>query len=241
MNEYMREISQNPDEDVIIISNANQLSQILENTVQELLVEGNVLNNVLGGDGKISVENINFDGTIYTKDSFPQDGLLLEDNKIKFTFDFETGDYKYYAKSSKFVEEVKTFTVNSTDLNGDKDSFDVSVTVKVTQGKSENIQTLMGEDIDLSMVITKTTNVIDMENGITTDKLKIDLEDILDLNDKEVLIKGDFGDVVQLDKSTTDWVKEQNQQTIDGKNYNVYTNATVKLLINDDIDVVPDI
>ena len=240
LNEYMREISQNPNEDVIIINNANQLSQTLEDTVQELLVEGNVLNNILGGDGEISVENINFGGTIYTKDNFPQDGLFLENNKIKFTFDFETGEYKYYAKSSTFVEEVKTFTVNAVDSNGDRDSFNVSADVKITQGKSENIQKLMGEDIDLSTVITKTTDIIDMENSSATDKIKVELQDILDLNNKELVIRGDLGDIVELDKPATDWVKGQTQQ-IDGKNYNVYTNATVKLLIEDDIDVIPDI
>ena len=49
----------------------------------------------------------------------------------------------------------------------------------------------------------------------------------------------DIGDMVDLDKPI-DWVKGQSQE-IDGKNYNVYTNSTVKLLIEDDIDVIPDI
>lgn len=242
LNDYMREISKNPDEDVIVINDANQLAQTLENTVQELLVEGNVLNNVVGGDGKISIESINFDGVNYRKDNFPQDGLLIGNNKIKFTFDFETGNYKYYAKSSTFVEEKKTFTVNATDSNGDKDSFDVSVNVKVTQGKSENIQTLMGDDIDLSTVITKTVDIISLENS-KIDKLKIDLKDVLDLEDKQLIVKGDLGDKVTLD-TQNDWANGGKEE-LNGVNYKVYTgtgvNSTIKLLIEDDIDISSNI
>ena len=73
-----------------------------------------------------------------------------------------------------------------------------------------------------------------MENGKTTDKLKIDFKDILDLNDKELLIKGDKGDKVQLNlnewdvKATSNGYKEYV-----GKG----TNSTVKLLIDDEIDI----
>lgn len=54
-----------------------------------------------------------------------QDGLFNLEYQIKFIhFDFETGNYKYYANHQHFVEEKKTFTVNATDSNGDKDPFD---------------------------------------------------------------------------------------------------------------------
>ena len=69
---------------------------------------------------------------------------------------------------------------------------------------------MMGDDIDLTAIITKTTNVLDMENSSSTDKLKIELQDILDLNTKELVIKGDMGDKVDLDKPI-DWVKGQSQ------------------------------
>ncbi len=124
------------------------------------------------------------------------------------------------------------------------EDFKLGITARATETNDNddgenNIQTLMGDDIDLSAVITKTTNVLNMENSSTTDKLKVELQDILDLNNKELVIKGDMGDMVDLDKPI-DWVKGQSQE-IDGKNYNVYTNSTVKLLIEDDIDVIPDI
>ncbi|RXI34527.1 Calx-beta domain-containing protein [Arcobacter defluvii] len=242
LNTYMREISQNPDEDVIIISNANDLSSTLEDTVQELLVDGNVINNVVGGDGEISIDSIEVDGKEYTKDDFPEDGLLLGDNNIKFTFDFETGDYQYYAKSSNFVEEVETFKVNASDSDGDKTSFDVSASVKIVQEETSNIQNLMGEDIDLTTVITKNTDVINLENS-TNDKITIELEDMLVQEDKQLIIKGDDGDMIELD-NPSDWSNAGTEQ-LDGINYNVYTgtgeNSTVKLLIEDDIDITPDI
>jgi len=220
--------------DVTIISNAEQLSKTLEDTVQELLVEGNFLDNVIGGDEKITADIITFEGKQYTKDTFPKDGIISGTNNIKLTVDFDTGDYKYYAKSSKFTEEIKVFNVEASDNNGDKVKYDIEAEVKVVAGKVENIQKLTGEDIDLSKVITKTTNVVDMENGKTTDKLKIDFKDILDLNDKELLIKGDKGDKVQLNlnewdvKATSNGYKEYV-----GKG----TNSTVKLLIDDEIDI----
>ncbi|MGE0052280.1 MAG: VWA domain-containing protein, partial [Arcobacter sp.] len=242
LNTYMREISQNPNEDVIIISDANDLSNTLENTVQELLVDGNVINNVVGGDGEISIDSIEVDGKEYTKDDFPEDGLLLGDNDIKFTFDFETGDYKYYAKSSSFIEEIETFKVNASDSDGDKTSFDVSANVKIVQEETSNIQNLMGEDIDLTTVITKNTDVINLENS-TNDKITIELEDMLVQEDKQLVIKGDDGDVIELD-NPSDWSNAGTEQ-LDGINYNVYTgtgeNSTVKLLIEDDIDITPDI
>ncbi|WP_198306115.1 VWA domain-containing protein, partial [Arcobacter vandammei] len=220
--------------DVTIISSATQLSQTLEDTVQELLVEGNFLDNVIGGDGKITADTITFEGKVYTKDTFPSNGIVAGDNHIKLTIDFETGDYRYYAKSSKFTEETKVFTVEASDNNGDKVKYDIEADVKVVTGKAENVQQLMGDDIDLTKVITKTTDVIDLENSSTTDKLKVDLQDILDLNKQQLIIKGDKGDIVELDKN--DWTQSGNQK-IDGKDYKVYShNSNVKLLIDDDID-----
>lgn len=241
LNQYMMEISQNPSEDVIVIGDANQLSNRLENTVQELLVEGNVTNNVIGGDGNITIDSITVNNNVYTKDNFPQDGLLLGNNKIKFTFNFETGDYKYYAKSSNFVEQIETFKVNVSDNNGDKESFDVSVNVKVSQNETTNVQNLMGEDIDLTSYVTKNTDIINLENS-KIDKLNIEIGDLLIQEDKQLIVKGDLGDKVQLDQ--VDWANGGKEE-LNGVNYNVYkgigTNSTVKLLIEDDIDITSNI
>ncbi|QKF74222.1 RTX toxin-related calcium-binding protein [Aliarcobacter faecis] len=100
-------------------------------------------------------------------------------------------------------------------------------------GKTISTQKLMGEEIDLTKVISKTTNIVDMENG-QEDKLKVDLKDILDLNSNELIIKGDKKDIVELDSQ--DWT-QNGKQNIDGKSYNIYTNSTVKLIIEDEIDI----
>ena len=69
------------------------------------------------------------------------------------------------------------------------------------------------------------------------------VNDLIADDDKQLIIRGDIGDVVQLD-TPSDWSKAE-QQEIDGIKYNVFTgtgtNSTIKLLIDDDIDVTPDI
>ena len=56
-------------------------------------------------------------------------------------------------------------------------------------------------------------------------------------------MRGDIRDVVQLD-TPSDWSKAEPLE-IGGIKYNVFTgtgtNSTIKLLIDDDIDVTPDI
>ena len=71
------------------------------------------------------------------------------------------------------------------------------------------------------------------------------MNDVIDLVDsnKELIIKGDLGDKVDLD-TPSDW-SNTGATNIEGINYNVYqglgVNSTIKLLIEDDIDVTPDI
>jgi hypothetical protein len=61
--------------------------------------------------------------------------------------------------------------------------------------------------------------------------------------DKQLILKGNNGDIVDLD-TPNNW-SNAGQEQLDGVNYNVYTgtgtNSTIKLLIEDDIDVKPDI
>ena len=60
--------------------------------------------------------------------------------------------------------------------------------------------------------------------------------------EKELIIKGDMEDMIDLD--STDWSNGGTEE-LDGVSYNVFTgtgaNSTIKLLIEDDIDVTPDI
>ena len=71
------------------------------------------------------------------------------------------------------------------------------------------------------------------------------MKDVVDLvdSDHQLVIKGDLHDKFDLD-TPSDWASAGHEQ-VDGINYNVYTgtgvNSTIKLLIEDDIDVKPDI
>ena len=101
-------------------------------------------------------------------------------------------------------------------------------------------------DIDLTKLIRSEdgSNIIDIING-NTDKLTIDIKDVIDFvdSDKELIIRGDLGDKVDLD-TPSDW-SNTGATKIEGISYNVYQglgiNSTIKLLIEDDIDVTPDI
>jgi hypothetical protein len=101
-----------------------------------------------------------------------------------------------------------------------------------------------GDDIDLTSILSThaKVDVISLENS-TNDKITVELNDLIADDDKQLIIRGDIGDVVQLD-TPSDWSKAE-QQEIDGIKYNVFTgtgtNSTIKLLIDDDIDVTPDI
>ncbi|RXJ83625.1 Ig-like domain-containing protein, partial [Arcobacter cloacae] len=137
----------------------------------------------------------------------------------------------YFGKTS--------FTYTIEDEHGATDTATVTFEV-LSDGINDRVYHLEeNESVDIDEL--KQADILDMSNN-SKDNVKINLEDIILDNDshKELVIKGEIGDIIELDKPATDWVKGQTQQ-IDGKNYNVYTNATVKLLIEDDIDVKPDI
>ena len=73
--------------------------------------------------------------------------------------------------------------------------------------------------------------------------MTVELNDLIADDDKQLIIRGDVGDMVELD-TPSDWSNAGKEQH-DGVSYNVFTgtgtNSTIKLLIDDDIDVTPDI
>ena len=113
-----------------------------------------------------------------------------------------------------------------------------------TGADNNNVLMMTGDSIDLEDIsLTNKIEAISLEgNGSQT--LNLDLSDVIDLTDidNDLVIKGDLSDKVDLDN--TEWTNSGTQE-IDGSNYNVYTglgaNSTVKLLIDDDIEITPDI
>ncbi|MDY3203996.1 MAG: hypothetical protein RBR70_02850, partial [Arcobacter sp.] len=97
------------------------------------------------------------------------------------------------------------------------------------------------EDIDLTSIISNHSINSEMDS-LTNDKITIQLDDVT-VQDNEMTVNEELEDVIELD-NPSDWANTGKEQ-LDGVNYNVYkgigTNSTIKLLIEDDIDVNPDI
>ena len=232
-------------------TNDSTLGNILLGTVSAT-ISGNVSNNISGGDGTITIDSIVVDGDEYTKTTFPTDGITL-DGDGKLVFNFDTGVYSYSAKSSEFTTDItKTFEVHASDTNGDSASFDVNLKMDITPNETVTTFDINSDadTIDLTSLINNNTtykgvtDIIDMTNN-KVNTLKIDMKDVIDLvdSDKQLVIKGDLDDKVDLD-TPSDWTNAGKEQ-LDGFNYKVYTgtgvNSTIKLLIEDDIDITPDI
>ncbi|MGM0518637.1 MAG: hypothetical protein ACQERD_03215, partial [Campylobacterota bacterium] len=101
------------------------------------------------------------------------------------------------------------------------------------------------ESIDLSDIVAGHNNVtkVDFTDNQTQD-IEIDLDDIL-ADNSELIIKGDYEDKVDLDDGSGSWEKSDSKEEVDGDSYTVYNgtsnNSTVKILIDENIDVNPDI
>jgi VCBS repeat-containing protein len=235
---------------VIMAIDDSTLGTILLGTVT-VSSSGDVFDNIFGGDGAIKIDSIIVDGTTYNASNYTATNIATINNwQGTLEFNFSTGKYTYTTDSSQFsTDSVKTFKVNASDVDGDVASFKVNIKVDVTPNESKDIISIDNDDtIDLTSVInssnTNKTDIIDITNG-KINTLKIDMSDVVDLvdADKELIIKGDLGDKVDLD-TPSDWSNAGKTQ-LDGTNYKVFTgtgiNSTIKLLIEDDIDVTPDI
>ncbi|WP_417334520.1 VWA domain-containing protein, partial [Halarcobacter sp.] len=239
LNSYLREISQNPDDDVIIVENANSLNDVLQDTVSTS-VEGNVIDNVEGGDSNISIDTIKIDNIEYSKDSFPEDGLSINGDGT-LIFDFDTGDYKYTSQSNEFENDtIKSFEIIASDEDGDSTSFDVNIVIDVPETNSnQNILDIDG-DIDLSELprnsLPENVNQIDLTNDIVNE-LIIDEQSVEELTDNENILKifGDSTDKVELEGN---WIKDNDASNDE---FNVYQGGTdstsnIKVMIETDIE-----
>ena len=153
------------------------------------------------------------------------------------------------------VDENDTSITKSINLTVPEDSRDFNLAITATSiEKNDDANGLNtaesiavnydGDDIDLTSIIASNSkiDVISLENS-TNDKITVELNDLIADDDKQLIIKGDAGDIVQLD-TPSDW-SNAGKEEVDGISYNVFTgtgtNSTIKLLIDDEIDVTPDI
>ncbi len=173
-------------------------------------VSGNVLDNVSGGNGEISIDSIVVGADTYTADNFPADGIVT-DGGATLTFDFETGEYLYTASGDTFTSDTtESFSVNVSDIDGDTTSFDVSVVVDANDGVPANIEgstefdTLILDDaaIDFSSLSATISNIEAVELSAGNQAISsLTLEDVLDMTDDNntLRIEGDSTDTISLD------------------------------------------
>ena len=178
----------NMGENVHLAQNVTKLTDELLATIKTTLVEGDVSDNIVGGDGAVTIDSIKFENSVYTKANMPKDGILSSDGKIKLVFDFETGKYKFIAVNTDFVVKNAIFEVNASDSNGDTTKFDVGLTVSgVPLIKTPNVfidverietTDYSGTGLDDGNLvwneITKATVTRSQTSGATNDKVTID-------------------------------------------------------------------
>ena len=132
-SQYLKDLASAGDNvsTVTEVSDASQLSDAIVPVTTELSVNGTVSDNVTGGDGAITVQSIQVDGTTYTSSTFPNDGVSIN-GKGTLTFDFSTGNYTYSASSNEFTKDVsESFKVTMADADGDTASVNVGINVNV--------------------------------------------------------------------------------------------------------------
>ncbi|ADG94177.1 von Willebrand factor type A [Arcobacter nitrofigilis DSM 7299] len=125
-----------------VVTDPTQLSlSIPSNDITES-VSGNILDNVSGGDGAISIASITIEGVEYTKDNFPDSGVKMQSGS-KLMFDFSTGNYTFIAVAGNYkVDTVESFKITAADVDGDTTSFDVNINVNVDDKASTPILTM---------------------------------------------------------------------------------------------------
>lgn len=191
-------------------------------------------------------------------------------SEIKLSSDDFPDDVKIYQNGIEVSPINNEYILNTSDLTDmkittaeqilDESGFVINVSATSTENYNGDTQTqsmntlFIGDEndddtIDLTSAIGNKTNidVVNVTGTNSNTKLHIDIEDFVADTDEQLIIKGDFAGKVDLDDgndSVKSWESSESE-SIDGVHYNVFigtgTNSTIKLLIDDDIDVTPDI
>ncbi|MBN2605871.1 MAG: Ig-like domain-containing protein, partial [Thiotrichales bacterium] len=202
--------------EALIVTDETQLADTLVNNIT-LSASGTVADNVTGGDGAITIQSIQVNGTSYTASDFPNTGVAI-DGKGTLTFDFDTGNYTYTASSNEFTQDVtQSFSVTVADADGDTASVNVGVKVNVDDTASAPTLTLSIGSVE-QVAVTQTyenthtynfnycseTEVYNL--GGTTNSATIGIDDYKDSHDEGKVIlyrNGQIVDQFELDALTT--------------------------------------
>ncbi|MBD3755844.1 MAG: choice-of-anchor K domain-containing protein, partial [Gammaproteobacteria bacterium] len=166
-DEYLEHVQVQEGKEPLMVSDETQLAETLTNTAK-VTVNGDVTDNYSGGDGAISIDSIEVNGTTYTSSNFPAAGVAL-DGQGTLIFDFATGEYSYSAQSGEFAEgtTAKAFVVNVSDADGDTASFNVNINVTAldTTASAPNLD---GESLVASESVSSTHTVQTVSDSSTT-------------------------------------------------------------------------
>ncbi|PHO17513.1 hypothetical protein CPU12_10110 [Malaciobacter molluscorum LMG 25693] len=114
---------------VTIIEDENDLKDKLVENVYEK-VEGNVLDNITGGDGNITVDSIVVDGVTHTASEASNNIIVIHTKSGGILeFNFETGDYTFGGERNSMVGDHENFSVNVSDEDGDSAKLDVNINI----------------------------------------------------------------------------------------------------------------
>ncbi|MFA7028615.1 MAG: hypothetical protein WC163_11655, partial [Sulfurovum sp.] len=124
----------------VVSDNADDLAAAF--VPKEQMIVGNILGNFDFGDETGSITSITVEGTTYTVDTFPTQGVTtLEGSKL--TFNFETGNYTYTVTVSDVSRDFsEIFQVSATDENGDVATVDLKINVDDTRTFAPNVPTI---------------------------------------------------------------------------------------------------
>lgn len=173
------------------------------------------------------------------------DGKLSADELTGLSVWIDNGDAKVQDGELKTLAELEITSIStqmteSTGIDGKMHMESVATKIDGTEIMTEDVW-FTTTDIDLSKLIKSEdgANIIDISDT-KAENINIDMNEIVDLvdADNQLIIKGDLEDKVTLD--TPNW-SNTGKENIDGVSYNIYkgtgANSTIKLLIDDDIDV----
>jgi len=190
---------------VLMIENELELNEILIETIinSEKAVEGNILDNVEGGDGLISIDSIVIGDITYSADTFPEAGIITPEGG-KLIVDFETGNYQYSASTADFSSDViETFIVNASDEDGDVTTFNLNVTVNIDDTASNPsmemniIETTPDSDTSNENVLYDNSNINNVSSSTSvtydlngsTDEVEISFKDLKGNKGEEVEVE----------------------------------------------------
>jgi hypothetical protein len=119
------------------VSNINDFADMVSNMDVEpetYHAEGQLFDNVSGGDGVISIDAIEVGGQSYQASDFVNGNTVSMGGQGELSVDFVTGDYGYTVSSDDVTEDAdKSFSVTVSDEDGDTATFDVNIHIDVAE------------------------------------------------------------------------------------------------------------